>query len=136
MSSVMFATICDTCKRKSPEYDCWPVCSECLEDICPECCVWTYDEEATKNFCHKCKREWEGVTVKGTLYMGMTLEEIIADQQRQHPERLAELCARLPQEPLMLEDEGSPVLGWLVALPAALAFWAAGWACFRIWRAW
>jgi hypothetical protein len=37
MSTVRFATICDRCHRRSPEYDRWPVCRECQADICATC---------------------------------------------------------------------------------------------------
>ncbi len=79
----------------------------------------------------------EFVTVNGTKYSGFTLEEIIADQQRQHPDRLAELCATLPQEPLVdRAAEDGLVKAVLYALVPSLAIWAVLWACFKIWRAW
>lgn len=79
----------------------------------------------------------EFVTVHGTRYYNYTLEEIIADQQRQHPDRLAKLCATLPQEPLVdRAAEDGLVKAVLYALVPSLAIWAVLWACFKIWRRW
>ena len=47
MSVVRFATTCDKCGRRSPEYSSWPMCLECLSDVCQLCYVpgsWTEDE--------------------------------------------------------------------------------------------
>lgn len=40
---VKFATTCDAlteggkpCGRRSPEYESWPDCRECMDDICPD----------------------------------------------------------------------------------------------------
>lgn len=37
MSTVRFATLCDQCKRRSPEYTSWPTCRECGQEFCPNC---------------------------------------------------------------------------------------------------
>lgn len=38
MSMVMYATLCDRCGARSPEYTSWPACpGDCMEDICPRC---------------------------------------------------------------------------------------------------
>lgn len=34
---VRFAAICDDCHRRSPEYQPWPICRVCGEDLCPDC---------------------------------------------------------------------------------------------------
>lgn len=37
MSLVRFATICDRCGKRSEEYTCFKSCTECADDICPDC---------------------------------------------------------------------------------------------------
>lgn len=39
MIVVRFATLCDACKRRSPEYAAWPTCRGCDAHICPDCGV-------------------------------------------------------------------------------------------------
>lgn len=46
MSMVMFATRCDHCRRRSPEYEAWPVCRACLAHTCPDCTVAGTEHEA------------------------------------------------------------------------------------------
>ena len=44
MSKVRFATICDKCGKRSPEYGSWLQCYDCFNDVCDEC-----DMEAARN---------------------------------------------------------------------------------------
>jgi hypothetical protein len=58
MSYVRFASICDGCGVRSPEYSPWPHCRECLNDTCPECeLAGEHDEEAGKTLCLSCHSE-------------------------------------------------------------------------------
>jgi len=57
MALVKFATICDVpdCGSRSPEYQAWPCCSECLRDLCPDHQVpGSFDEESRIAVCHDC----------------------------------------------------------------------------------
>jgi len=37
VSSVRFASLCDTCGARSLEYRGWWSCAECVEDVCDSC---------------------------------------------------------------------------------------------------
>lgn len=39
MSTVRFATICDLCGKRSPEYHKYEHCADCGDDVCPDCAV-------------------------------------------------------------------------------------------------
>lgn len=56
MSNVMFAQLCDKCKRRSEEYGGWPTCRECGEDVCPNCdvAIERTDDETCKTLCREC----------------------------------------------------------------------------------
>lgn len=59
MTIVKFATLCDRCESRSPEYESWPTCRECDEYICPQCAVpgtATEDYEAHEVLCRRCDR--------------------------------------------------------------------------------
>jgi hypothetical protein len=34
---VRFASVCDACQARSPEYTAWASCRECGADVCPAC---------------------------------------------------------------------------------------------------
>jgi hypothetical protein len=40
MSTVRFATICDACGKRSPEYVRYATCEDCGDDVCPDCTVF------------------------------------------------------------------------------------------------
>ena len=48
---VRFATLCDHCGKRSPEYHRWETCSECLLDTCPDCRVPGSSSEDERNEC-------------------------------------------------------------------------------------
>ena len=55
MGLVRFASICDHCGTRSQEYEAWPTCMECNDDVCPACEVLgQYDEESNTTFCKRC----------------------------------------------------------------------------------
>jgi DnaJ-class molecular chaperone len=37
VSTVRFTTLCDYCGRRAGEYEAWPSCRECHDDVCPDC---------------------------------------------------------------------------------------------------
>ena len=37
MSIVRFASLCDICGQRSAEYEVWPTCRQCGQDVCPVC---------------------------------------------------------------------------------------------------
>lgn len=56
MSMVRFATLCDRCGRRSPEYEAWPCCRECFQDVCPLHLVpETFDAESNRAICTDCR---------------------------------------------------------------------------------
>jgi len=57
MSMVMFATLCDRCKKRSEEYTEWPSCKDCEEHICPDCDIATErtEDERHKTLCVDCR---------------------------------------------------------------------------------
>jgi hypothetical protein len=58
MSMVMFATICDHCGVRGPEYNAFPGCIECGDDICPSCMVpGSYEPEYGEALCVNCCEE-------------------------------------------------------------------------------
>lgn len=44
----MFATICERCSRRSPEYASWPHCRNCGDEVCPQCSTNPGTENRTK----------------------------------------------------------------------------------------
>lgn len=56
MSIVKFAMLCDHCQKRSEEYQPWPSCRNCAENVCPECST-NHDEETGKANCHRCISE-------------------------------------------------------------------------------
>jgi hypothetical protein len=55
MSIVRFATICDGCGTRGPEYQAYLHCRECLDDVCPACDVAPErDEERGATLCARC----------------------------------------------------------------------------------
>lgn len=59
---VKFATLCDTCKARSPEYTSWARCLECGEDVCPECMIPESVKEGegeTLCFCKRCNQSYD-----------------------------------------------------------------------------
>lgn len=55
---VKFADICDQCGARSPEYDGWWSCRECLMDVCGACIVpGSNDDERGEALCKICKAE-------------------------------------------------------------------------------
>lgn len=58
MSYVRFATICDKCGERGPEYCAHTViCRECYEDVCEKCCT-TYDPDPPGYaMCKGCAQE-------------------------------------------------------------------------------
>jgi hypothetical protein len=58
MSIVRFATLCDSCEARSPEYTSWPSCVECGLDTCSKCSAEDHEEEGYKDcLCNQCKKE-------------------------------------------------------------------------------
>ena len=55
MALVRFATICDHCKKRSREYEAYPHCRECGDDVCPECShEKETDDETNTTVCFRC----------------------------------------------------------------------------------
>jgi len=56
MSLVKFATVCDKCGKRSEEYQAWPSCWDCYEDICPSCQVpgSHTEDERNETWCKEC----------------------------------------------------------------------------------
>lgn len=60
MSLVRFASLCDVCDSRSPEYQGWLMCRECLLDICPDCMEPGSDDgESGRCLCRRCAVERE-----------------------------------------------------------------------------
>lgn len=65
--TVRFATLCDRCRARSDEYSSWPMCRECMDDICPSCAaphsLSTGDGERRDSvLCKSCTTDYnEGV---------------------------------------------------------------------------
>lgn len=57
MSMVRFATLCDKCKARSAEYESWPTCKDCGEDVCPNCDIASErtEDERHKTLCLDCR---------------------------------------------------------------------------------
>lgn len=55
MALVKFAFICDQCGIRGQEYQSYPHCIKCGDDVCLECCVaGSYDEESGTAICRPC----------------------------------------------------------------------------------
>ncbi len=53
---VRFASICDRCQSRSEEYCAYPVCRECMDDVCPKCIVTdSLDLESGRCLCKRCE---------------------------------------------------------------------------------
>lgn len=59
MSMVQFAMLCDKCQRRSPEYESWPSCRECMEDACSNCDIPQERrlDENYRTLCKECAEE-------------------------------------------------------------------------------
>lgn len=57
MSMVRFATLCDRCDKRSPEYTPFQWCNECGDDLCPECSGVEVDGEYLTIVCKQCQEE-------------------------------------------------------------------------------
>jgi hypothetical protein len=60
MSLVKFATLCDKCEKRSPEYSAWPSCRMCMDHICTSCAspgTASEDEEHAVT-CKDCEIEY------------------------------------------------------------------------------
>lgn len=59
MSMTRFATECDHCGARSPEYTAWPSCTECLYDTCPGCSAEDLEEQDGMKtcICKSCEAE-------------------------------------------------------------------------------
>lgn len=61
---VKFATTCDRCGARSPEYDVWPSCAECGEDLCPRCSkiedeICCGECPVKHQICERCQGEYD-----------------------------------------------------------------------------
>ncbi|MGH9970623.1 MAG: hypothetical protein ACREBG_22930 [Pyrinomonadaceae bacterium] len=59
---VRFATLCDSCGKRSCEYEAWPSCLECDKDTCSSCDVPAHRTDADLNkpertLCQACVNE-------------------------------------------------------------------------------
>lgn len=54
MSLVKFATLCDSCGKRSGEYQRFAVCEGCLLDVCPECTHVIISDESMRITCKAC----------------------------------------------------------------------------------
>jgi hypothetical protein len=62
MSTVRFATICDHCGKRSPEYDRYDTCADCGDDVCPSCSVsvsYQNNPDSDVVVCPTCQSEYE-----------------------------------------------------------------------------
>ncbi len=59
----MFATLCDRCKRRSPEWEQWPTCRGCMEHLCIDCEVPDQqqggDGDPLTTLCPECQEAGE-----------------------------------------------------------------------------
>lgn len=59
---VRFACVCDHCGKRSHEYEMWPCCRECGEDVCWACGeFWPDGPESWKTVCKRCVEKEKGV---------------------------------------------------------------------------
>lgn len=54
---VKFASICDSCSTRGPEYEAYPSCSECGLDLCFNCARELDDYVPDRGPCRKCEQE-------------------------------------------------------------------------------
>lgn len=55
MGMVMFACVCDRCKKRSEEYNTWYRCVECGDDVCKECSTnHDSDVDGATAICNRC----------------------------------------------------------------------------------
>lgn len=64
MVLIRFASLCDKagCGERSPEYECWPHCENCGDDVCPKhqvSCTVVSDESRHSCVCTECHAEEE-----------------------------------------------------------------------------
>lgn len=55
MSMVRYATKCDRCGSRSPEYTAWPTCRDCQDHVCPLCSTKPSQDEHNQADCDRCK---------------------------------------------------------------------------------
>lgn len=58
MSLVRFATICDKCGKRSPEFEFWYTCTDCRDDVCNGCTTTAKEDEGQRScVCFDCESE-------------------------------------------------------------------------------
>jgi hypothetical protein len=68
---VRFAFICDHCSDRGREYESYPHCIKCNDDVCSHCYVTgSYDEETMTAICKQCASEPVGKGISSSKGMG------------------------------------------------------------------
>lgn len=67
MGIVRFATECDTCHERGPEYGAMSLCADCGRGLCPDHAA-AWDDEYAHYLCHGCAWARIGVTVMSAYH--------------------------------------------------------------------